>query len=71
MRYIVVDELKNDMFTEEFETKEEAVKVADEEWDRLTESDKKRRTSYYVLESSNSDEEAEDHFDGNIIKSYK
>lgn len=71
MRYIVVDELKNDMFTEEFETKEEAVKAADEEWDRLTESDKNRRTSYYVLESSNSDEEAEDHFDGNIIKSYK
>lgn len=71
MKYIVIDELKNDMFTEEFETKEEAVKAADEEWDRLTESDKNRRTSYYVLESSNSDEEAEDHFDGNIIKSYK
>lgn len=71
MKYIVVDELKNDMFTEEFETKEEAVKAADEEWDRLTESDKNRRTSYYVLESSNPDEEAEDHFDGDIIKSYK
>lgn len=71
MKYIVVDELKNDMFTEEFEIKEEAIKAADEDWHRLTESDKKRRIAFYVLESSNPDEEAEDHFDGDIIKSYK
>lgn len=71
MKYIVIDELKNDMFTNEYETKEEAVKAADQEWGRLTESDKKRRVAFYVLESVNPDEDTIDHFDGDVIKSYK
>lgn len=71
MKYIVIDELKNDMFTNEYETKEEAVKAADWEWGRLAESDKKRRVAFYVLESVNPDEDTIDHFDGDVIKSYK
>lgn len=71
MKYIVIDELKNDMFTNEYETKEKAVKVAGQEWGRLTESDKKRRVAFYVLESVNPDEDAENHFDGDVVKSYK
>ena len=67
MKYIVIDERKNDFFTEEFESKDEAIKTAKSDWDRRTEHDKKRTVAYYVLESVNPDEDADDHFDGNPI----
>ena len=67
MKYIVIDERKNDFFTEEFESKDEAIKTAKSDWDRRTEHDKKRTEAYYVLESVNPDEDADDHFDGNPI----
>jgi len=68
MRFILIDQILNgDMFNKEFETKEEAVKKASSEWESLSDSDKKRRESFYVIESINPDEEAEDHFDGDIV----
>ena len=71
MRYIVIDERKNDFFTEEFENKDEAIKTAKSDWNRLTEHDKKRTERFYVLESANPDEDADDHFDGNPIFTLK
>ena len=71
MRYLVIDELKNEMYVEEFETEIEAIKKADEEFNSLTPGDKKRRVAFYVLESVDPDPESVDHFDGDIIKSYK
>lgn len=71
MKYIVVDEKENDVFTKEFDSKEEAIKYADIDYDRMSESDKAKRKAYYILESVNPDEDAENHFDGNIIKEYK
>lgn len=71
MKYIIIDERKNDWFTEEFESKDEAIKTAKSDWDRRTAYDKKRTEAYYVLESVNPDEDADDHFDGDIIRTFK
>lgn len=71
MKYLIVDEHKNETFVKEFETKEEAIKEADWEWNHLNENDKKSRQAYYILESVNPDPDAENHFDGDPIKEYK
>lgn len=70
MKYIIIDSKNGDMFTEEFETREEAINAADRAWTYLTEKDKKRREAFYVLESVNPDPEAVDHYDGNLVKNY-
>ena len=69
MKYVVVDEPKNgigEYWTNEFESKEEAIKRAEIDWSYLTSYEKAKR-SIYVLESANPDEDAEDHFDGNPV----
>lgn len=71
MKYVVVDYTNGDDFNTEHETKEQALACAEEKWSHLTEKEKKRRESFFVLESENPDEEAENHFDGDIIKKYK
>lgn len=71
MKYLVIDERKNEIFAEEFETETEAIKKADAEFNSLTPGDKKRVVAFYVLESVDPDPESVDHFDGDIIKSYK
>ena len=71
MRFIVTDARRDgsgDIFTEERETLQEAIKEADREWHYLTGREKEQRT-IYVLESVNPDEDAPDHFDGNIVYS--
>ena len=71
MRYIVFDERKNgELFTEEFEDRDEAIKTAEYDWDRRTEYDKKRTEAFYVLESVNPDEDADNHFNGNIVVAF-
>ncbi len=68
MRYVLVDQVRNSyLFSKEFDTKEEAVRKASIEWAKMTEHDKRRRESFYVLESINPDEEAENHFDGTPV----
>jgi hypothetical protein len=71
MKYIIIDIKKGDVFTEEFDSKEEALKRSDVEWNKLSEYDQRQRKAFYVLEAINPDEEAENHFDGSIIKEYK
>lgn len=69
MKYIVEDIPRapyGDHFEEEYETLEEAIENAERQWGHLTDLDKKKRT-VYVLESINPDEEAQDHFDGDIL----
>ena len=67
MKYIIIDERMNDFFTEEFESKDEAIETAKSDWDHRTAYDKKRTEAYYVLKSVNPDEDADDHYDGNPI----
>ena len=72
MRYIVIDERESgDFFTEEFNDKDEAINSAKYDWNRRTEHDKKHTERFYVLESVNPDEDADDHFDGNPIFTLK
>ena len=73
MRYIIWDEQKDGQtFAEEYESKEEAIRLADLYWNRYkTETEKGKTLAFYVLESENPDEEADNHFDGNPVKVYK
>lgn len=71
MKYIVVDERSSDVFTDEYEVKEEAVKAAELAWSRMSSHDRKDCTSFYVLESVNPDEDAWDHLDGNCVLTIK
>lgn len=72
MKYILFDKRDDgQVFTEEFETKEEAVRRADITWERyITDNEKRHIVEFYVLESINPDEDAEDHWDGNYVKLY-
>lgn len=71
MKYVVIDERADDMFTEEFNTLDEALAYAASEWSCLSDYDKKHVINFYVIESVNPDDAAENHFDGNVIKDYK
>ena len=65
-KYLIIDEVGADIWTEEHETKEKAIAAANKEWDALTEHDKNRRISFYILET-----EDPNSLDGDIIKEYK
>jgi len=67
MVYVLIDMVGGDMFTEEFNDRAAALIAAKNTWEGLTAHDKKRREAFYVLESVNPDEEAENHFDGDVI----
>lgn len=71
MKYVIVDIKDGDMFNEEFEDRDEAIKRLDYLWDHLTPLEQKKREAFYLLESANPDIEAEDHYDGDIIAYYK
>ena len=68
MRYLVIYS-KGDEFIEEFENKEEAFENADYQWSHLAKSEK-RDCEFYVLESANADEDAENHMDGDVLREY-
>lgn len=71
MKFIVIYDTGADMFADEFSDKEEALSFAADKWEHLTEAEKKKYAGFYVLESANPDEEAENHFDGTPIKTWK
>ena len=68
MRYVVMDIRGTDWFTTECETEEAAIKEAERQFNQLSEHDRKKRDMFYVLESVNPDEDADDHFDGNEVR---
>ena len=71
MKYIVMDYKSGELFTEEFDSVEEAVQSADWDWCWLSEKDKARRTEIFVLKSANPDRDAEDHLEGDIVRRWK
>lgn len=71
MKFIIIDDCGTDLYTEEFNDREQAVNQAKAEWNRLRDYDKSKRTAFYVLESVNPDEDAEDHLDGDPILTLK
>lgn len=68
MKYIVIDQTKTDWFTEEFDNKEDAIKAAENHFYYLTREEKRKCEGFYVLESANPDEDAEDHYDGDVVR---
>lgn len=73
MKYIVLSKYEGSMDEDsrEFNTLDEAVKYADEEYNHLSDNDLSRCEYYYILESTNPDEDAENHYDGDVVKEYK
>lgn len=69
MKYLVIY-AKGNEFVEEFDNKEDAFKNADYQWAHLTRNEKRNCDAFYVLESVNPDEEAEDHMDGDVLREY-
>lgn len=69
MKYLVVYATRGDEFVEEFDNKEEAFENADYQWSHLTKNEK-RDCEFYVLESANADEDAENHMDGDVLREY-
>ena len=68
MKYVLIDCLKDgDMFTKEFDSRMDALHSASSAWDSLSDYDKKRRESFYVIESADPNEESESHFDGDVL----
>lgn len=48
IKWAIIDNCGTDEYKEVFESKEQAIEAATSEWDRLTDTDKKRRESYLV-----------------------
>lgn len=65
-KYIAISERGNDNWTKEFDELDKAIAYSKDCWNRLTDSEKKK-CKEYVLESVNADEEAPDHFDGDVV----
>lgn len=70
-KYVLIDERDVDVFEKEFDTAEAALREGCFDWDRMTKNERKACKSFYVLESVNPDEEAENHFDGDIVFAWK
>lgn len=48
LRWYVVDDCGTDYFTEPYDSKAEALEWAEEEWDALTDHDRRRRDGFFV-----------------------
>lgn len=71
MKYIIIDDTGNDVFTDEYETADKAITEARNQWDYLTAKEREKRAAFFVLESINPDETAADHFDGTPVYTIK
>lgn len=69
--YILIDDRGTDLYTEEYTSPEEALKDAEMQWDHLTDREKANCEAFYLIKSENPDEEAENHLDGDLVKSWK
>lgn len=66
MKYIYIYGTKHDEYTVESNNCDELIKQCKSEWNHLSSHDKQRSYAY-VLESINPDEDADNHFDGDIV----
>lgn len=71
MKYIVMDYKSGDLFTEEFDSEEEAIVAAEYDWEYLTDKEKNEREEFFILKSTNPDVDAENHLDGDIVRRWK
>lgn len=67
MKYIYITGTEHDEEVTESNNKEELIEMAKRDWSHMNDEDKKRTVNHYVIESINPDEDAENHFDGDIV----
>lgn len=70
MKYVLIDRTDTDLFTEEFDDLKAATAAGDDAFNRLTAHDLKKRSEFCLLLSANADESAENHLDGDVLKSW-
>lgn len=46
--YFVCDDCGTEIFTDEYDTEQEAIEAAERAWNRLTTHDKNRRKEFYI-----------------------
>lgn len=71
MRYVLIDEKRGNMYAQEFENKAVGIDAGDKLWHIMEKADQDNSDAFYLLESVNPDEDAADHFDGDIVKAWK
>lgn len=71
MKYAIIDAKMGSIWTEKFDTKEEALKKAEREWNGLSKADRKLRDEYRVVGYKN-EENFDDFLEINeVVKEYK
>lgn len=70
MKYILIDDCGNDIFTKEYSNMSEALKAGEMIYRSFSKSEIKRRFFFYLLKSADPEETAENHLDGDIVKTW-
>ena len=71
MQYLLFDEVGENIYIQEFETKAAAIDAGEKLWHTFLKEEQEKRKRFYVLKSADPDEEAEKHFDGDFCKIWK
>ena len=67
MKYLYICGTANDQKVVESDDLDKLIAMANSDWHCMCDEDRKRTTSMYVLESANPDEDAPDHYDGEVM----
>ena len=67
MKYLYICGTANDQEVVESDNLDELIARANSDWNHMCAEDRKRTVSMYVIESANPDEDAPDHFDGEVM----
>lgn len=67
MKYLYICGTANDQKVVESDNLEKLIAMANSDWNHMCNEDRKRTVSMYVIESTNPDEDAPDHYDGEVM----
>lgn len=70
MLYLVISGKMGSEWIDEYETKKAAIDAANYEYNHMCKGDKESTDYMYILKSVNPDEDAPNHYDGDIVKIY-
>lgn len=67
MKYVYITGRCDNQDVYESDNLDELIERADSDWKHMCDEDRRNTVSHYVLESANPDEDAADHFDGEVM----
>lgn len=70
-KYILIERTGNEQVTSEYDDKFEALSELHTGWLHMSRADQEKVTDFYVLESANPDEDADNHLDGDFVERVK